>query len=816
MTIERLAHDVRHAWRGLLRAKGFTAAAVLTLAVGMAGVTSMFALIQGVLLRPLPMYEPDRLVVVWKEYQSTASMHWPFRSAEVALIRDGATHVFARVAAVGYNEPSQSEIVDETSAAYINTARVSGDFFDVLGVRPFLGRTLDRADDTTGSERVLVITHGLWQRRYGSAVDVIGRRLTINDQRFTIVGVMPPDVQYPRGVDGWMTVEAQSTLSSNLTFQEATRNELDVIARLQPDVTSAQAADALGTLAPQLAQTAPAGAIATPPISFVRPIADVIVGDVRGGMVVLFGAVALVLLVASANVANLLLVRGEIRRSDLAVRTALGATRLQLAGLIVSEGLALSIVAGVVGLAVARVSLPALVAMAPGGLPRADAIEIDGGVVLFVLVLSVVTTVLAALVPAFAAGRVDLVSHVQSGGRAVTRGTKRGRAVLVAAQVALAVTVVVAAGLVTRSLLRLEATGAELGADRLVVASLSLPQDRYADRGRHLQFLEQVVARLEATPAIAAATPITVLPFSGIGWNVPVISAEGQSAAQVAANGSVNLEAIQPSYFDTFGVTLAGGRAFDERDREDAPRVAIVSVDVAARLWPGQNPVGKRLKMGDLESEDSWRTVVGVASRTRYRDLRAPQATLYVPDTQLIVTAQSLVVRSTAPLAQVADIVRNEVRATDPAVRVPRIASLRELLREPLARPRFYTFVLGVFGVSALLLSAIGLYAVIAASVRQRYAEIGVRLAVGATPADVRGMIVREGMLLAGGGAATGLALALGLMQFLQGLLYEVHPLDPVALVTATILLLAAAVVATYLAARAAARMDPLAALRDT
>ena len=284
----------------------------------------------------------------------------------------------------------------------------------------------------------------------------------------------------------------------------------------------------------------------------------------------------------------------------------------------------------------------------------------------------------------------------------------------------------------------------------------------------------------------------------------------------MATNESLNLEAIHPSYFNTFGVALVRGRPFSDRDRDDASAVAIVSADVATRLWPGQDPLGKRLKMGDLDSKDTWRTVVGVAVRTRYRDLRAPQATLYVPAAQLIVTAQSLVVRSTAPLAQVADIVRNEVRATDPAVRVPRIASLRELLREPLARPRFYTFVLGVFGVSALLLSAIGLYAVIAASVRQRYAEIGVRLAVGATPADVRGMIVREGMLLAGGGAATGLALALGLMQFLQGLLYEVHPLDPVALVTATILLLAAAVVATYLAARAAARMDPLAALRDT
>jgi putative ABC transport system permease protein len=730
------------------------------------------------------------------------------------LIRDASTRVFGGVAALGYSEPSQLEIVEESSAAYINGARVSGNFFDVLGLRALLGRTLNPSDDTVGSERVLVITHGLWQRRYGGAADVIGRRLTISDQRFVIVGVMPPDVEYPRGVDAWMTVEARATLTSNPTFQQATRDELEVIARLQPGVTVPQAASALGALAPQLAQTAPAGAGGTTTVSVVRPITEDIVGDVRGAMLILFGAVALVLLVASANVANLLLVRGEIRRPDMALRTALGASRLRLARQIVSESLLLSILAGGLGFAVTWVSLSALVAVAPGGLPRVDAIRIDGAVVLFVMVLSLVTTILAALVPAFAAGRIDLVSHVQSGGRAVTRGTKRGRAALVAAQVALAVTVVAAAGLVTRSLLRLQSTGTELGADRLVLVSLSLPQDRYTERERRLQFLEELVTRLEATPTIAGATPINTVPFSGVGWDVPIITAEGQNAAEVAANGSVNLEAIQPGYFDTFGVAVRG-RPFDQRDREKNPAVAIVSVDVASRLWPGQDPIGKRLKMGNLESKDVWRTVVGVASRTRYRDLRAPQATLYVPDTQLIVTADSLVVRSTAPLAEVAQVAREHVRAIDSAVRVPRVAPFGELLREPLARPRFYTFVLGVFGVSALLLSAIGLYAVIAASVRQRYTEIGVRLALGATPGDVRRMVISEGMRLATLGAITGLALTLVATRLLQGILYEVHPLDPPVLLTATLLLLFSAVVASYVPARSAARMNPLIALRD-
>ncbi len=813
MTIEPLLHDVRLAWRGLRRAKGFTAAAVLTLAVGMAGVTSMFALIQGVLLRPLPMTEPERLVAVSKELRSAGSTPLPFSKAEFDLIR-GAEQVFASAAAVGYNDPSQTEITDERSTDYIRTTRVTGGFFDVLGVRPFLGRTLSPADDSAGSELVLVLTHGLWQSRYGGALDVIGRRVTLNDQRFVIVGVMPPDVAYPRGVDAWMTVEARVALTGNPTFQGAVRGELDVIARLQPGVTVVQAASALAALAPQLAATAPPGAANTG-TALVRSIADVVVGDVRMGMFVLFSAVGLVLLIASANVANLLLVRGEIRRPELAVRVALGATRRRLARQIISESLILSLLAGVIGLVAAWWALRALVVLTPGGLPRVDSVRIDGVVVLFVMVLAFVTTMLAALVPALAAGRISLVSCLQGSGRGVSGGTRRGRGVLVAAQVALAVTVVASAGLVTRSLLRLESTGTELGADRLIFVSLAMPQDRYTERGRHEQFLDEVVARLEATPAISAATPINAAPFSGVGWDVPTVTAEGQDATQVARNGALNLEAIQPGYFDTFGVALVRGRPFSDRDRDDAQAVAIVSEDVAERLWPEQDPLGKRLKMGGVNSDDIWRTVVGVAERTRYRDLRASQATLYVPDAQLIVTAQSLVVRSTVSVSSVADVIREQVRATDPAVRVPRIAPFDELLREPLARPRFYTVLLGVFGVSALLLSAIGLYAVIAASVRQRYAEIGVRLALGATPADVRRMIVREGARLAGLGAAAGLALAFVVTPLLRGLLYEVHPLDPAALVAATLLLLGAAVVASYLPARTAGRMNPLAALRD-
>jgi len=814
MTIETELQDIRLAWRGLRRAKAFTVAAVLTLAVGMAGVTTMFALIQGVLLRPLPMQDADRLVVVTKEIQATGMKHWPFSRAEVNLIRDQSA-VLEHVAAVGYNEPSQTEAMDDVATDVLQTARVTGDFFEVLGVRPFVGRALNRDDDTPGSERALVLAHGLWQRRYGGATDVIGRRITVAGERFVIVGVMPPDVEYPRGVEAWMTVEARATLTQNTTFQKATRDELDVVARLRPGVRPAHAASALRALAPEFAATAAPGAPKTGVTSVVRPIADVIVGDVRAAMFVLFAAVGLVLMIACANVANLLLVRGEIRRPEMAVRAALGASRRRLASQIAGESFVLTMLAGAVGIWAAWFALRMLSALVPDGLPRWESIRIDGGVVMFVLVLALLTTCAAALVPALAAGQVTVLSHVQSSGRAVIRGTRR-RGVLVAAQVALAVTVVAAAGLVTRSLLRLQSTGTELGADRLVLVSLVMPPERYAERARHLRFLTDLVARLQAAPAISAATPINVAPFTGVGWDAPVVTAEGQDATQAARNGSLTVEAIQPGYFETFGVRIVRGRPFSDRDRDDAPKVAIVSEDVAERLWPGQNPIDKRLKMGGPGSEDPWRTIVGVAARTRYRDLAAQHATLYVPDAQLIVTAQSVAVRSTAPLAQVADTVREQVRAADPTVRVSRVEPFRELLREPLMRPRFYTFLLSVFGGSALLLSAIGLYAVMAASVRQRYAEIGVRVALGATPADVRRMVLRDGWRLGLFGASAGFTLAIGVTRSLQGLLYEVHPLDPVTLGAATLLLLVAAVMASYLPARSAARMDPLVVLRDS
>lgn len=816
MIFEQWRHDLRLAWWGLSRARGFTGAAVLTLAVGIGSTTAMFALIEAVLLRPLPVPRQDRLIFAWKALPAAGAAHWPFRAPEVELI-GRESRVLESVAGVSYYNPWPFTAVENGFASSISGAAVAGDFFRVLGVEPVLGRALRGADDVFGAENVLVITHGLWQRRYGGSRDVIGRRVTVRELPFVIVGVMPPDVECPHGVEAWMTLAASASLT-NPTFREGVQRDVDLIARLRPGATIEQARSELQGLTSRIEADAPPDAVrGFAPV--IRSYEDVVVGDVRPALLLLFGAVGLVLIIASANVANLLLLRGETRRPELAVRAALGASPGRLARQQLAESLLLALAGGLVGLVVTRWTLHALVALAPAGLPRVDSVRIDGGVLLFTVAVAFLSAALAGLAPALSLGRADLVAHLRSGGRFTTgRAARQGRRALVVAQVALAVTVVAAAGLLTRSLLRLQAVDMGLAAERLVLVALALPQAKYADRARHLQLLEELVAQLEAAPGIAGATPVNTPPFAGTGgWDAPEFTAEGQSATRAAANPALNLEVIHPNYFATFEVTLVRGRGFTEADRGGAPEVAVVSEDVAGRTWPGEDPIGKRIKLGRLDTTDEtsgWRTVVGVARPTRYRELASPRATLYLPADQFLVTAEMLVLRTASPLAQVAGLVRERVRAVDPEVQVTQVAPFRELLQGPLARPRFNALLIGVFGAAALLLAAIGLYAVIAASVRQRYTEIGIRVALGASASDVRGLVLGEGLRLAGLGAAIGLAGAVAATRLLRGLLFGVHPLDPVSMAAALLLLVGVSALASGLPARRAARADPIALLR--
>lgn len=813
MILEQWWDDLRLAFRGLRRAPAFTGAAVLTLAVGIGSTTAIFALVQGVLLRPLPVPRQDELLVAWKALPEAGSRHWPLRASEVEALRE-ESRVLESVAGVSYYDPSPFAVVENGVASSVTGAAVTGDFFRVLGVEPRLGRALRREDDVVGAENVLVIAHGLWQRRYGGSRDVIGRRVMVRQRPFTIVGVMPPDAECPHGVEGWMTLAASASTLTNPAFRQGVLRDVDLIARLRPGATIEQARSELSGLTSRLeVDRSPDTPRGLEPV--VRSYRDVVVGDVRPALFLLSCAVGLVLLIASANVANLLLLRGEARGPELALRSALGAGPGRLAHQLLAESLLLALAGGGVGLAVTWWTLHGLLALVSDGLPRVDSIRVDAGVVLFTVAVAFLTAAMAGLAPASRSPAV-LATHLRGGGRGTTGGAaRRARRGLVVAQVALAVAVVAAAGLLTRSLLRLQAVDMGLALDHLVLVRLTLPQPKYADGVRHRRLLEELVADLQAAPGVAGATPVHTPPFAGTGgWDAPEFTAEGQSAERAAANPSLNLESVHPNYFETFGVTLFRGRGFTESDRPGAPEVAVVSEDLAARTWPGEDPIGRRLKFGRPDSGEEWRTVVGVARPTRYRELAAPRPTLYVPAEQFIAAAEMLVLRTSSPPALVAGLVHERVRALDPDVQVTRVESFGALLRGPLARPRFNALLIGVFGAVALLLSAVGLYAVMAASVRQRATEIGVRVALGAAPADVRGLLLGEGLRLSGLGAAIGVALAVVGSRLLRGLLYDVHPLDPLALLATALLVAGASTLACYLPARRATRLDPVALLR--
>jgi putative ABC transport system permease protein len=811
--LESLTQDLRLAWRALSRAKTFTATAILTLALGIAGTTVVFALIHGVLLRPLPVHSPDRLLVAWKELGTSGYAHYPFGDHEIEAVADGS-ELLEHVAGVTANGVGPWLVVENGVASEVRGALITGDFFAVLGVQPILGRTFTRADDVEGADHGLVISHGLWQRRYGAAPDVLGRRVVVNEQPFTIIGVMPPDLDYPRRVEAWRTTRSVSITGP---FGDAARREIDLLARMRPGVTIEQATSELTGLTRELEkQAAPNVPRGLRPV--VRSFHDAVVGDVRLAMLALFCAVGLVLLIASANVANLLLMRGEQRRPALAVCAALGASRVRLLRQLLAESGLLAVAAGAAGVAVTWWSLPALLAFVPEGLPRVESVRVDAIVVLFAIGIAWLTAVLAGLAPAFSSMRIDLVTHLRGGGHSVTGPARRyGRRALVVAQVALAVTVVAAAGLLTRSLLRLQTVDTGLAADRLVFIELALPRAKYAERERHAQFLDAAIGQLESLPPIAAVTPVNVRPFTGEqgGWGVPRFTAEGQTADQAITNPALNLESVHPNYFETFGVALRRGRTFTDSDRQGTLEVAIVSEDVAARTWPGQDPIGKRLKIGGPDSRARWRTVVGVVAVTRYRDLARPWPTLYLPAAQFQMTAQILAMRTSAPLEAVIPLARERIQAIDRDVLVRRVAPFTQLIAGPLERPRFNAFLLSLFGIAALLLAMVGLYAVMAAYVRQRDREIALRLALGASGARVRQLVLGEAFRLSGLGAVIGLVGAIGAARLMRALLFEIEPLDPTTIIGAPALLVAAAAVASYLPVRRATRVDAMAMLRS-
>jgi putative ABC transport system permease protein len=803
--------DVQSAARSLCRAPAFALTAVLTLAVGVAGTVAMIALVRGVLLRPLPVRDQARVVLAWSDLPASGYTHAPFGANQIAALDRAGSRSFEAVAGVDTNGTGSEVVEEDGRTTTLDGSLVAGRFFDVLGTTAVLGRALTAADDVDGAEPVLVIGYALWQQRYGGSPAVIGRRLTLDDTRFTIVGVMPSGLDYPVGAQLWRPVHS---VPLTRPFALPARQEVDLVGRLRPGVTLDQARAELAALFAVLERDVAAN-VPRGYVPVVQRFEDAIVGGSRRPLALLLAAVLLVLVVACANVANLLLMRAESRRVEVAVQLAIGAGRARLARQVALECGMLSVAAVAIGGPLGFAVLRALLELAPVGLPRLDAVRLDGVVAAAIVLLPAATTLLASL-PAMgvvASGGGLMALNAASARVGAGISARRGRRALVVAQVAMAVTVVAAASVLGRSLWHLSSIEPGLAAGHLLFAELTFP-DPVEGGPTHAQRLDRVTARLRALPGVAAVAPVNGMPYAG-GWDVPAFTVEGQDERTAAANPALNLESIKPSHFATLGVPMRRGRPFTDDDRYGQPLVVIVSEDVAARTWPGRDPIGQRLKFGGASSTEAWRTVVGVAAGIRYRELATPAPTLYLPAAQFIDTAERLAIRTAGDPSTVAAGIRRQLEGVEPGVAVLSVTRFDDIRARSLARPRFLVTIAGLFAAAAGLLAAVGLFAALAASVRQRTREIAIRIAVGATPPRIRRLIGREALWLAGTGACLGAVVAIVAAPLLSKVVVGVAPDDPFALGAAVAGVLGAAIVAAWWPVRRAMRVDAATTLRQ-
>jgi predicted permease len=798
---------MRYAIRTLLKTPAFTTIAVATTALGIAANTAIFSVVNGVLLRPLPFRDEARVVRVWT---ATADEPRSNHSAGDFLDIQRTNRTLAAIA--GFRGDLMAVSAKPGDPIQFEGIYVTAPFFDVLGTRPELGRTFTAAQDSVPTEPEVILGHEVWQKVYGTDQNVIGARLRLNGKTHTVVGVMPPGFRWPEGAELWvLSTKAVPPSPIDNGDQPTTRDVryFEAVARLKPGVSLTDAQNDLHLVATTL-QREHQGTSGNRDLRVV-PLREDLVGDVRNALLVLQGAVGLVLLIACANVSSLMIARATGRRRELAIRAALGAARSDLIGELLAESVVLGMVGGLLGLMAGSWLVVLLVKILPEGVPQADAIRLDPTVGLVTIATSLATGILFGLLPAWQASRTDALVALKEGGGGRGTARARGRATLVVIEVALTLVLLVSAGLLANSFLHLQRVNPGFATEHVTVATLSVPQTRYPTSKEQITLYRRLLDGLSQRPELQAV---------GLGFPGPLrgnnasgtFLIEGRPSTSRADRPFAHLGSVSGGYFAAMGIPLVAGRTFAESDHATAPGAGIVSVTLARRYWPGDNPIGKRLR---FDPNDDWVTVVGLVGDVRQLGLsEEPPPLLYLPYQQFPLPFTDVTVRSRLPTSAVSSILRSQLAAADPDLPFGDLMTLQSVVDKSVDEPRFRTLLIGIFAILALLLAAVGVYGLISYSVTQRTKEIGIRVALGARPRQVLLPVVREGLVLGLVGIGLGLAGALAVTRVLSAFLFGVGATDPVTFGLVSALLLLIAVAASYIPSRRALKVDPLIALR--
>jgi len=818
-----LIQDVRYALRGLAKARGFTVVALLSLAIGIGANTAIFSIVNTLLLRPLPYKDANRLAILWNRSPGLGIAEDWFSTAQYFDIKTGH-HGFEDVAiAIGGNE----NLAGDGEPERVGTIHVSSNLLPMLGVTANKGRLFVSSEDVKGSPGTALLSYGFWVRRYGSDPQVIGKSLTINGSTYQVVGILPRSFSLPREVLPTLGGAEQAEILLPLPLepdapQNRDREDYNIMAKLKPGVSLQQAQAEMNTITARLRRDYPANYPPNGGLTFgIVPLSEQVVGDSRTALFVLLFAVAFVLLIACANVANLQLSRALGRQKEIAVRMAIGASRTRIARQLITESLLLSLFGGALGILLAFASLKWVRILGPGSIPRLDYITIDARVLLFTLLISLVSGTMFGLVPSLRISLIDIHSTLKEGGRAsADTGAMWGRGrsfrkSLVVSELALSVLLLIGAALLIRSFANLQSVSPGFSAKNVLTLELAMSGDKYREQQFVLATYKQIRERLEGLPGVKYAGTISSLPLSQMfAWGP--ITVEGRIPAPGENFINADVRIVNGDYFEAMQIPLREGRFFNETDTKTTPPVGIVDEYMARELWPNQSPLGKRVHNGGITDQNPWITVVGVVGRIKQYTLDSDsRIAIYYPQTQFVTHEMNVVIRANGDPGALYSAARKEIQNVDPDLPIFHPVTMDQRVQESLARRRFSMLLLSLFAGLAVALAMIGIYGVVSYVVNQGTREIGIRLALGATPRAILHLVIGRGMALAIPGVIIGLLGGLAFTRMMRGLLFGVSPIDPLTFVAIPVALVLVALLASYIPAQRATRVDPTVSLRS-